>query len=179
MVEELYKLNIVLLLIFVKVVVDNLMNIIVYEEDIVIFLHLKQTPKFAKHYLRRARLRARYRFDGRSSRRHKKEESESEEEWDPFPMRGSSEERRYCIMKWNKLLNERREKQKKKEKKNHNNEENNNDNNSSNNNINTNKTNNEIMMKNINNGVSNANQNNNNNSLLQSLPLVPPQSFFS
>jgi len=81
------------------------------------FLHLKQTPKFAKHYLRRARLRARYRFDGRSSRRHKKEESESEEEWDPFPMRGSSEERRYCIMKWNKLLNEKREKHKKKGKK--------------------------------------------------------------
>lgn len=68
------------------------------------FLHLKSTPRFARRYLRRTRLRNRYRHPyGLHYQTKRRDDS-----WPRFPIRGTSEERRRCIKKWNNVLDEER-----------------------------------------------------------------------
>ena len=150
------------------------------------FLHLRGVPKFARRYLRRTRLKARYQYgngEGRRRRRHKfrfnglsgmlganmnessddsslSDESEYERRWRTFPIRGNSQERRDCIAQWNEMLDERKEKkkQKKAEKQAQNQSENNNN---DNNNIES--LNNNLNENNDNNNDNNTNSNNNEN----------------
>eukprot|EP01083_Nonionella_stella_P040455 109779_1 len=77
------------------------------------FLHLKSVPRFARRYLRRTRLRNRYRhpYGIHYKKKHR------DDEWPRFPVRGTSEERRRCISKWNKLLGQKKDKEKKKQEK--------------------------------------------------------------
>merc|ERR1712176_442458 len=77
------------------------------------FLHLKAVPRFARKYLRRTRLRNRYRhpYGLHYQKKHR------EDDWPRFPIRGTSEERRRCIAKWNKLLKEQKEREKRRKEK--------------------------------------------------------------
>lgn len=72
------------------------------------FLHLKAVPRFARRYLRRTRLRNRYRhpYGLQYQKKHR------DDDWPRFPIRGTSEERRHCISKWNKLWKKQQEKEK-------------------------------------------------------------------
>jgi len=72
------------------------------------FLHLKAVPRFARKYLRKTRLRNRYRHPY-GLEYHKKMR---DDDWPRFPIRGTSEERRHCISKWNKLWKKQQEKEK-------------------------------------------------------------------
>ncbi|ETO09499.1 splicing factor U2AF 35 kDa subunit [Reticulomyxa filosa] len=65
------------------------------------FLHLKPTPRFARRYLEKTRLRERHRHLRRARER-------DADGWPSFPIRGDSVERKKCISKWNKLLDEKR-----------------------------------------------------------------------
>ena len=77
------------------------------------FLHLKTVPRFARRYLRRTRLRNRYRHPYGIHYQKKLRD----DDWPRFPVRGTSEERRRCIAKWNKLLKEQLERKQRKQKK--------------------------------------------------------------
>jgi len=77
------------------------------------FLHLKTVPRFTRRYLRKTRLRNRYRHPYGAEYQKKVRD----DDWPKFPVRGTSEERRRCIAKWNKLLAEEMLKKQKKLKK--------------------------------------------------------------